>query len=103
MGKYGVQLPVAWPTIVSGNKHVGEPSAELEKRSPLGLEAPYRSSEVVDAASGAAAVAVEGAVMVELQAGGVVGMKSGSHGVAYATAVKRRLKPVIALLRTGYP
>jgi hypothetical protein len=29
--------------------------------------------------------------------------KSGSHGVAYATVVKRRLNPRFALLRMSYP
>ena len=67
---------------------VGEPRAEFEERAPLGLEAPQRSGEVVDAASGAAAVAVEGAVLVELQAGGVVGMER-----AVDLAVAARLEP----------
>jgi hypothetical protein len=38
-----------------------------------------------------------------VQAGVLVVVKSGSHGGAYATEVKRRLKPGIALLRTSYP
>ena len=67
-----------------------------------GVEPKEERREVVDGASEAAREAVP-AVVVELEAGVVVVVQSGSHGGAYAAEVKERVKSRIALLRTSYP
>ena len=89
IGNYGVQLRVIWETIVGGNKRVGEPRAELEKRAALRVDSPEAGSEVVDRSAGPAAVAVEGPVLVELEAGVVVVVKR-AVDLAVAGAARAR-------------
>ena len=82
----------------------GESSAQPQEFLPLGPGRPDARCEIEDGSAGVAgAVAVPGAVLVELEAWCPVFVQSVGRGVAYATEVKRRLKPRIALLRTGYP
>ncbi len=70
---------------------VGESRAQLEEGAALRVHSPRARREVEDGSTGlAGAVAVPRAVVVELEAGGAVVVKSGRQRVAYATEVKGR-------------
>jgi hypothetical protein len=81
---------------------VDEALAEAQERVSAGVELEEAGREVIDRAADAAGEAVP-AVVIELQAGGAVVVKSGSAWGVYAREVKGRLKPRFPRLPTGYP